>query len=156
MANYQLLLHPAAYVVRDHLLSEVKDENRKLGGDNKRLEAVRDFFAKIELCLRDGHVITTVLTETSTGDDSDDDYLSVPVDSGPLSLSAFRSGKVSILGQNIGLFPGDNHIALGIRRNGTILLRFALSNHCAVNGILQGLSNLSMSGFAYSQCARTE
>jgi len=125
----------------NHLLSEVKDENRKLGGDNKHLEAVCDFFTKIELRLRDGHVITIALIETSTGDDSDDDYLSVLVDSGPMPLSAFRSGKVSMLGQNIGLFPGDNHLALGIRRNGAILLRFALSNHCAVDGILQGLSN---------------
>ena len=137
----QLQMHPAADIFCDHLLIEVEDENKKLREDNNLLESARNFLAKIELRLRDGHVISTALKRSFAMDNHSDNYLSVPIDSDPQPLSEFSAGGVGMLGQNIGSFPGASHLVLGIRRNGTILLRFSLSKHIAVEGVINGLND---------------
>jgi len=136
---HNLRIHPAADIFRDQLLSEVEDENRRLREDNVLLESAFNFLSKIEIHLRDGHVISTVIKQSFVMEE--DNYLCVPIQSDPQPLLEFGTGSVEMLGQNIGSFPGTSHQVLGIRSNGSILFRFCLSKHAAVEGVLQGLSD---------------
>lgn len=51
------LLHPAADVFLEHLLSHVDEENDKIRDCNMNLKQARDILTEIELVLHDGTVV---------------------------------------------------------------------------------------------------
>ena len=139
----QLQLHPAADVFCDHLLSEVDDENMSLRNRNNLLVPGRNYLAKIELRLADGHVASTALKRSYVVEEDDSEgYVGIPIESSARPLSEYSAGGIFMLEREIavGTFPGDNHVAFGFRSNGAILVRFSLSEHIAVEGVLRGLS----------------
>ena len=135
-------LHPAGEVFRDHVISQVKTENKMLHTCNTQIEPARDFLTKISISLRN----VNLETELQPDDIHSEDYVSIPINTKPLPLLEFAVGGVTMVGQRIGYFPGNAHLLMGVRAD-SILLRFCLSTKCAIEGVLHGLSVVDFDRF---------
>lgn len=139
------LLHPAADVFLEHLLSHVDEENDKIHDYNMNLKSARDILTKVELILQDGTVLfATQLTQSSLldydGHEGHQCDIGITLNSDGRPLLNFSSGDLRMMGRTVGSLGG--HVELTAVRyiDSTILLRFSLSHHIVLEGILRGLS----------------
>jgi hypothetical protein len=135
------LLHPAADVFLEHLLSHVDEENDKIRNCNMNLKSARDILTKVELILQDGTVLFAAqLTQSSLLDyDGHQCDIGITLNSDGCPLLNC-SGDLRMMGRTVGSLGG--HVELTAVRyiDSTILLRFSLSHHIVLEGILRGLS----------------
>lgn len=149
MSNDQYRFHKAADIFRDRLLSDVEDESEMLRESSKLLESIRDIFTKVEIHLRDGHIISKALTRSFVNDSRR--CVVIPIDadeSDPRPLSDFSEGNLQMMGRTVGSLSGLVTQLLDILADGTILLRMSLSGHCEVEGVLRNLSVEDFASFA--------
>lgn len=140
------LLHPAADVFLEHLLSHVDEENDKIRDCNMNLKQARDILTEIELVLHDGTVVFVAqLTQSSLldydGHESHQCDIGITLDTDGFPLLNFSSGDLHMMGRTVGCLGG--HVELTAVRyiDSTILLRFSLSRHIVLEGILRGLTS---------------
>ena len=142
-ATKQQKRHPASGVFLNHQLSWIDNESRKLRGSIKHLRATLDFFAKIEISLRDGgHVMSTSLLDNRVK------FLEcgqgIQIDpTTPRPLMDFISCTVRMMGQTASILPMLGFRVYVINRNhnnGKIKLTFWVSKG-GFFGELKGLSN---------------
>lgn len=123
---------------------------------NKQIEPAREFLTKITIRLRNGVFLETKLPPIMDIQYySACDSVSCPIKSEPLPLEDLPGGKVLMLGQSVGYFPGSRRITLLENRVNSILVRFCLSNKCSLEGVLHGLSDEDMASYEtkqYSSC----
>jgi len=134
----RLLLHPAANIFLDHLLSQAEDENKRLRDSIVYLTNL----VKAELHLHDGHVVSaaplmgpSILARMST-------LVGSFSNSQPRPLSELSAGRVRMMGKTVGNLSGCE-ILMCLATNDTILLRFVLSRKCFFEVVLRGLSDTS-------------
>lgn len=108
----------AAYIFRDHIISEVSVENQQLREENGRLQPILDYLQTMEILLGDGEVITTTLGQGDVVESNPRDggasiaplkFWSIPIRAAtqPLANYGMRGGgiTISMSGRQLGCFP---------------------------------------------------
>jgi hypothetical protein len=125
------------------------DENRKLRQSTKLLKAaVVDIFTKVELRLRDGHVVSALLKEVEITEITGAVMYHIPIDPTiPRPLVDFKSAEVRMMGQTVDILPMGLFLSVQQGADGKVYLIFQLSPQCLVKGYLDGLSDEDYAGF---------
>jgi hypothetical protein len=139
------LMHPAADIFLEQLLIHVDEENDKIRECNMHLKPARDILTEIELILHDGTVVFAAqLTQSFLldydGPEGHQCDIGITLNTAGCPLLNFTSGDLKMMGRTVGCLGGSVELMAVRYIDSTILLRFSLSQHIVLEGILQGLS----------------
>ncbi|KAL9179579.1 hypothetical protein ACHAXT_008869 [Thalassiosira profunda] len=108
-------VHPAATIVRDHLLRGVVEENGKIREEIFRLKPARDLLGSVKMVTKSGRVLASTSIDTSgigkscTGCDCRASSLAVPFDDfNPLPLADYYGARITMAGRDVAFFPDES------------------------------------------------